>query len=389
MKRVLGFVFGLIFALVLAEGGLRLVLPIVEPAQFRVTEDDPLYQPDDHLGHTMKQSEALGIDARGFRNQEAVAATDIVVLGDSHTFGSLDYEPWTVSLGEQLGQRVYNMGVSGYGIAHYAGLLPAALDLDPTVVVIALYLGNDIHNAYDTVYHQSGWEDWKEQEFQEAVGGSQDDSQARTGVLKTLKDFLRNKTVLYPFVADRTRHAREHLDLAAPLYTGTTDWTNTDPRASLLYNDTPHQETRFRNSHRLAGIDIADQHVQEGLRLTQVFLEAMHRDVQEHNAQLLVALLPTKQSVYQPLVGQERSENELFSQIIYSQNSLTEQLVAHSEEQGYMLIDTLPTLQHALLQGGQLYPTSIDDHPNAQGYHVYAEVLSSAIATMTSSTPSV
>ena len=67
-------------------------------------------------------------DARGFRNKEAMDQADIVTLGDSLTegFNAKMDDAWPQALGEFSSQKVYNMGVGGYGPPSEAGLTAEA-----------------------------------------------------------------------------------------------------------------------------------------------------------------------------------------------------------------------------------------------------------------------
>lgn len=89
-------------------------------------------------------------DARGFRNQTALATYDVVVLGDSFTEGSKvsDGECWPARFGERIGTSVYNLGMSGYAPINYlASLKKYGLPLRPKVVFCMIYEGNDFRSA--------------------------------------------------------------------------------------------------------------------------------------------------------------------------------------------------------------------------------------------------
>ena len=49
------------------------------------------------------------------------------------------------------------------------------------------------------------------------------------------------------------------------------------------------------------------------------------------------------------------------------------EILATFAAEGIEVIDTLPALRRALLEGQQLYPASENGHPNACGYSVIAE----------------
>lgn len=85
-------------------------------------------------------------DERGFRNRRRLERCDVVVLGDSFAEGAnvSDEHAWPGRLGEHLGLSVCNLGMSGYGPAHYlAALEEYGLALQPRWVVCMIYEGND------------------------------------------------------------------------------------------------------------------------------------------------------------------------------------------------------------------------------------------------------
>ena len=95
-------------------------------------------------------------DERGFRNESVPSGADVVALGDSQTWGvnaPID-QSWPAVLASETGLVVYNMRTGGYGPLHYRVLLDEALALDPRWIVIALFLGNDVHDCYELAYGQ-------------------------------------------------------------------------------------------------------------------------------------------------------------------------------------------------------------------------------------------
>lgn len=92
-------------------------------------------------------------DQRGFRNASIPASPSLVALGDSQTYGSQvrPDQAWPRQL-ERLGAGdTYTMGFPGWGPAQELLELDEALALDPRSVVVALYTGNDLVDAYTFV----------------------------------------------------------------------------------------------------------------------------------------------------------------------------------------------------------------------------------------------
>src|SRR6185295_19141001 len=121
------------FCLPLGEGIARLTL---RPADYLSVE----MVHDDVLGAVPSlHTKAGGFDAWGFRNREVPDTADIVVIGDSQTYGisaTMD-DSWPYVLGRLTGRRVYNMSLGGYGPNQYLYLLETkALSLRPRMIVV-------------------------------------------------------------------------------------------------------------------------------------------------------------------------------------------------------------------------------------------------------------
>ena len=117
-------------------------------------------EPDAVLGTRMAPN-APGHDARGFRNEAAPAQADLVAIGDSHTWGTnarID-EAWPQVLGRSLGRTAYNLALGGYGPIQYEALAEEALTLRPSVIIVALYVGNDLWDAYVRVWSEDRYRD--------------------------------------------------------------------------------------------------------------------------------------------------------------------------------------------------------------------------------------
>ena len=92
---------------------------------------------------------SITYDRDGFRNPEDLDAWEIVVVGDSFTeLGHLSFEElFTTQLGDALGLRVKNLGVSYTGSfthVHYLAEFGGSPRLEHAV--LAFFEGNDLHN---------------------------------------------------------------------------------------------------------------------------------------------------------------------------------------------------------------------------------------------------
>ncbi|MGB2987970.1 MAG: hypothetical protein WBE26_19045, partial [Phycisphaerae bacterium] len=81
-------------------------------------------------------------DRLGFPNAEVLESADIVVVGDSQTYGPLDspHQAWPVILGHLAGAGTYNMGSPGWGPVEQLLTLDLALERDPAIIMLGFYL---------------------------------------------------------------------------------------------------------------------------------------------------------------------------------------------------------------------------------------------------------
>lgn len=92
----------------------------------------------------------LTVDARGFRNPQALDQADWIVLGDSFAEGSgvSDEQVWVRRLAEKRGVTIYNLGMSGGSPVTYLDTLQKfGVALNPKVALYMLYEGNDFRDS--------------------------------------------------------------------------------------------------------------------------------------------------------------------------------------------------------------------------------------------------
>ena len=114
---------------------------------------------DQILGHRILPNSG-GHDDWGFRNYERPSSADIVAIGDSQTYGisATSSQSWPAHLSRISELNTYNMALGGYGALHYPHLLESkALELKPRIIIVGLYFGNDLVDAYNLAYASDHW----------------------------------------------------------------------------------------------------------------------------------------------------------------------------------------------------------------------------------------
>lgn len=322
-----------------------------------------------------------GHDARGFRNDTALDHAAVVALGDSQTYGFhvSARESWPRQFEKLSGLATYNMGFGGYGPTQSYGLFSEALRLHPDVVIEALYVGNDLFDAYDSVYTHH--HDSEMRSSDPAVSEAIEEAEKREPLRQRIRKFTGAETE-----GDGGGSGRETADstsfrllrlIHALLRPAGEPWEKVVRKAaqnpqSYEVFDNGDFRTVFRPQIRLAAADIRDPRIEEGLRITLDILGLMKKDAGK--SALLVLLIPTKELVFKDVAGANSkkpsadylaavaNEEEVFARI---RRSLVDQNIPYA--------DALPWLRKCFRQGEQPYFAEEDGHPNATGYRAIAQ----------------
>ena len=167
MTKVLAVLFGLAAGLVVAEVGLRVISRFHAPVRYMVTAGDAPEQPVFQSLEAYLASRGDLVPHRDFLNywNNAFGLNDvefvvpkprgrfrIMALGDSFTYGLVPYPDAVMTRVEEAlraGCRgvdldLLNFGIGGTGVWDYKLLFDlAGSTVDPDLVVVNLYLGND------------------------------------------------------------------------------------------------------------------------------------------------------------------------------------------------------------------------------------------------------
>ncbi|HMH54130.1 MAG TPA: hypothetical protein VK548_28110 [Candidatus Acidoferrum sp.] len=383
MRRVflnVGVLFAAVaISLVLAEGAARLVL---NPADFLSVTTVR----DDVLGIRVAPGTA-GFDEWGFRNPRVPGAADIVAIGDSHTYGNnaTMSQSWPYVAGRMTGKSVYSLALGGYGPNQYFQLLKTrALTLHPRWVVCGLYMGDDFENAFLMSYGKDYWAGLRS-ERRSAVDADiwkdTDDSCAISPECarrwhRRLRVWLSQHSLVYRLVVHgpvlgRLKGAVQVRRMA----------DGGDGRtASLRVADAGIREA-FRPVGIRARLDQHSAAVQEGMRITFELLGMMAKACHENGCQLLVAIIPTKETVFAEYVmrSPDMHLRDVIVDVVKHEGDAKARLIEFLERAGIAYVDTLPALRRKVTD--HLYTRSDGDmHPSENGYRIIGEVVGDFIA---------
>lgn len=307
------------------------------------------------------------IDARGFRNPEALETAEVVAIGDSFTYGYNVDSPgtWPRQLERASGRSVYNLGIGGFGVLEYWHLIDEALALRPRQILVALYPVNDLLDVCNRVAEKPAWRDW---------GAARGLDFARCPVQPPprpaeketeLGDWLAANTAVGSLWAVATAERRAWLGIAF----------GTIPKAFLVrergFETVMHN--RWLRSIR-ESTDLERPGIAEGFDAARGFFADGRRRAAAGEAGFGVLLIPSKAAVYAHRLAAEGSGRpEAFDVAVRSERALVDALTAALTEHDVPWVDALPWLERSLDEVGRIYPLRRDDHPFEPGYRALAE----------------
>ncbi len=329
------------------------------------------------------------VDAWSFRNTTVPAQADIVILGDSQTYGYgvAPHLAWPRQLTQLTGWTSYNIACSGYSPVHGLAIWEDVLSLRPRFVVAALYAGNDLYDTFDLVYGHDQLPHLRtpDRALERRIANLQATTplvaaaRALTrmgGQPSPLRDVLRDHSALFHFV--------RHLGSRSAALTGRqqNSWEAVRQRARRhpdylsIYDGGVGARTTLTIAKRLLPLDRTDPRIDEGLRVTLRALGEMSRRAAASGAEFLVLWIPTKELVFAPQIT---DPSVGLRRLIKAETELQRLVEERSRDLDAHFVDALPALRHALETHEMPYPESADGHPTASGYASIAAVVAAAL----------
>lgn len=276
-------------------------------------------------------------DEHGFRNPNSPPnSVDVVIVGDSMAFGyGVEYEAtWVARLKARNPEMSFqNLGMIGAAPQQYLRILKRfGMPLSPGQVLFVVFPGNDIDDA-------GRFQNWLD-------SGRSEPFLEWRAQFRGNEDWIR-RILDKSFVAVFMRSA---------LKTVTSDMTNT----TLTLNDgnrlqlapTVYQRQALAAETRNADFGIVIETVEEAKEL-----------VESAGSDFLVVLMPTKEEVYLPTLGQTAP-------------IMTSAFRSALEEKAVDVLDLTPQLVEAAQSGNALF-FEVDGHPNGVGYNSIADAIDS------------
>ncbi|MHC4268244.1 MAG: hypothetical protein ACYSTS_07230 [Planctomycetota bacterium] len=314
------------------------------------------------------------IDEHGFRNN-ILSSIDVVALGDSHTYGfnvSSD-NSWPKLLGKKLKKNVYNFGIGGYGILQYQYqyLLNKSIALNPEVILLGLYLPNDLNGICEMVSSNQYWASRaKELYIDSSVCPETLKTQDTSREVTKKKEISIRKWLNENFAT---------ISMASEYYSRFTVLKrieNGGIKNGLVINDSIIKKVigfKRITAHK-ESMDMNRPYIQMAYEVLKKFLLEGKENTELNNIRFGVLLIPSQERVYYKYLMQiDYGVPNEYKELVDNEDELKENISLYLENIGISYIDVLPDMENALLKHGNIYPVRDNDHPIEIGYQIYAE----------------
>ena len=277
-------------------------------------------------------------DILGFRNRSVPAVADLIIIGDSQTYGNNANieDNWPNQLREHLSEQnewlvKYDMAVGGWGAIEYLEAFYKALFFKPKYIIVAFYSGNDPLETFRAAYSNERWES-----FRVNRQLSENDVPA----------------VIFPSPVEK-------------------QWSVTfdDGIKTIL---TPELRFASNMDHPAS---------KAGYEIMGLVAETINKIASESSVKVYFTIIPTKELVYKSKVeGENLDAPKDYQNLVAAETENINELKSRLESlSNAEYINVVEDLQIAAMKKVSLYPTNENGHPIAAGYGVIANTIANNI----------
>lgn len=361
------FILATFLSIIIAEGLLRIVL---SPGDYLAPER--MY--DEILGMVIVP-ESAGHDSWGFRNKFIPEAADIVTIGDSHTYGFnvSANDSWPKKLEQLCSDRVYSLALGGYGPAQYHYLMEnKALKLNPQLIIVGFYFGNDLADAYKSIYNKTYWKHMRNPDISIRLESSLD--KKSTGgresrkFVEPLRVWLGGHSVFFRLLSFHLFDKIRLLETKIMLKENGKVTFIKQPEFGVNTIINPYIQSDLLN--------LDDYRIKEGLRITLELFNQMNTVCSEKGIDFLVLMIPTKESIYAEYIENNRNlaNSESIDLLLMNERKANGIMKTFFQEHNLDYLDVLTPLSKSSREK-QIFFSNDDTHPNRLGYEVIAEAI--------------
>lgn len=339
-------------------------------------------------------------DSRGYRNATDYEQTDVLVIGDSQTYGVgvERAQAWPSVLHETTELDVYNMGIGGYAAPHHLFELDSMLHLHPETVVFAVYFGNDFLESFAIARDHPKlrahvpidlWDKAiaadETEPLEERISlfvrrgrpAEVDTDPYKPTLLDSLRTLVSEKVMLYALVR-AVIHAGdvpETQPLLSRDFEAVKRGLEDDQRRYCSPQDDGEWRTILTAPYRGFTVDPEDPRVEAGFLVSLHALEQIIAMAEGASARMLVVLIPTKETVFASRVEDPAAHPGL-ARLVENEARYRGRLVDALRARRVEVVNVLPALRAA---SRQPYFEDADGHPNQYGHEIIAAAVATAL----------
>lgn len=282
-------------------------------------------------------------DVLGFRNRAVPNVADVIVIGDSQTYGNNAHFEfnWPSQLRRRLaatGAQVYAMATGGWTGIQYMQAVKYARKFQPRVIIVAFYSGNDAMESFTLAYGNERWGSLRPD-----PGLTEDDA----------------PKVEFP-PPENERWPVRFADGVQTIFTPGLRHTSNDRSLAAVRAG---YAVLARTAERIASY--------------------------AGDSKLIMTVIPTKEQVYENKVAAEKlSPPAAYNRLVADEKANIAGLAAKlAKLPGVTYVDLVAPLQNAAMTNIALYPTNWDGHPVDEGYAKIADAIAKAMKGMVRKMP--
>jgi hypothetical protein len=261
-------------------------------------------------------------DLLGFRNSTVPVAADVVVIGDSQTYGNnaIMWNNWPHFLQGMLplGSNVYSMATGGWTALQYYYVFLIAPLFSPKAIVIAFYTGNDSLETYTFAIASDLW-----------------------------KEFLPSRNIADYGTPSVVFPPPENEQWPVVFADG----------IKTIFSPKLRHSSNMKHPAVDAGYEI----------MHNVALK-MGSEARKNNLDIIFTIIPTKEYVYSEKLKQSEIEiDPEYQKLIDDEGERIRNFSAQLQSiKGVEYVDVVSSLQKAAMQAVELYPKNGNGHPTVE-----------------------